>query len=217
MLQHSRRQRTCYLDLSMRNLWLSSWAQKIDQKSSLVLWKIKYHPRREKEVSPFEKAPYLEPEEIRTEERFQLLIKSYNNNTLQEDNYPVSEIQEKCQIPLEKPSIRVLLPLARAFSSYSGLYKVIKSPSLSFEKAQCKNNKLPRQHAPNDIFIRGLLNGKRFADIYTSTLRVSDQYQKVLPRANIDFRISRGDSRFWKNDFEPSQGETPQSTEYFRN
>ena len=96
MLQHSRRQRTCYLDLSMRNLWLSSWAQKIDPKSSLVLWKIKDHPRREIEVSPFEKAPYLEPEEIRTEERFQLLVKSYNNNTLQEDNYPVSEIQEEC-------------------------------------------------------------------------------------------------------------------------
>ena len=134
MLQHSRRQRTCYLDLSMRNLWLSSWAQKIDQKSSLVLWKIKYHPRREKEVSPFEKAPYLEPEEIRTEERFQLLVKPYNNNRLQEDNYPVSEIQEECQIPLEKPSLQVLLPLARVFSTYSGLYKVIRSPSLSLLK-----------------------------------------------------------------------------------
>ena len=35
----------------------------------------------------------------------------------------------------------------------------------------------------------------------------------VLPRANIDFRISRDDRRFWKNDFEPSQGKTPQSTE----
>ena len=92
--------------------------------------------KKGKRSQPFRKGPYLEPEEIRTEERFQLLIKSYNNNTLQEDNYPVSEIQEKCQIPLEKPSIRVLLPLARAFSSYSGLYKVIKSPSLSFENVR---------------------------------------------------------------------------------
>ena len=46
-----------------------------------------------------------------------------------------------------------------------------------------------------------------------STLRIFDQYQKVLPRANIGFRISWGDSRFWGNDFEPSQGKTPQITE----
>ena len=31
---------------------------------------------------------------------------------------------------------------------------------------------------------------------------------EVLPRANINFRISWGDSRFWGSDFEPSQGET---------
>ena len=77
----------------------------------------------------------------------------------------------------------------------------------------CKNNNLPRGHATNGIFIRGLVDGKRYTDIHTSTLRVSDQYQKVLPRANINFRISRGDSRFWGNDFELSQGKTPQSAE----
>ena len=42
---------------------------------------------------------------------------------------------------------------------------------------------------------------------------VSAQNQKVLPRANIDFRIYWGDKRFCGNDFEPSQRETPQSTE----
>ena len=99
------------------------------------------------------------------------------------------------------------------FSSSSGLYKVINSPYLSFEKAQYKNNNLPRRHAPNSIFIRGIVDGKRYTDIHTSTIRVSDQYQKVLPRTNIDFSVSRGDSRFWENEFEPSQGETPQSTE----
>ena len=128
-------------------------------------------------------------------------------------NPPVSEIQKVCQIPVERPSIRVLLPLLRAFSSSSGFYKAIKSPYISFEKAQCKNNNLPRRHATNGIFIRGLVDGKRYTDIHTSTLRVSDQYQKVLPRANINFRISRGDSRFWGNDFELSQGKTPQSAE----
>ena len=55
-------------------------------------------------------------------------------------NPPVSEIQKVCQIPVERPSIRVLLPLLRAFSSSSGFYKAIKSPYISFEKAQCKNN-----------------------------------------------------------------------------
>ena len=128
-------------------------------------------------------------------------------------NPPVSEIQKVCQIPVERPSIRVLLPLLRAFSSSSGFYKAIKSPYLSLEKAQCKNNNLPRRHATNGIFIRGLVDGKRYTDIHTSTLRVSDQYQKVLHRANIDFRISRGDTRFWGNDFEPSQGKTSQGTE----
>ena len=87
------------------------------------------------------------------------------------------------------PSLQSLLPLLQAFSSSSGFY------------------------ATNGIFIRRLVDGKRYTDIHTSTIRVSDQYQKVLPRANIDFRISRGDSRFWGNDFEPSQGKTPQSTE----
>ena len=55
-------------------------------------------------------------------------------------NPPVSEIQDVCQIPVGRPSIRVLLPLLWAFSSSSGFYKTIKSPYLSFEKAQCKNN-----------------------------------------------------------------------------
>ena len=129
------------------------------------------------------------------------------------DAYFAISLSVKSRIPVEKPSIRVLLPLLRAFSSSSGFYKAIKSPYLSLEKAQCKNNNLPRRHVTNGIFIRGLVDGKRYTDIHTSTLRFSDQYQKVLPRANIDFRISRGDSRFWGNDFEPSQGKTPQSTE----
>ena len=55
-------------------------------------------------------------------------------------NPPVSEIQDVCQIPVGRPSIRVLLPLLWAFSSSSGFYKTIKSPYLCFEKAQCKNN-----------------------------------------------------------------------------
>ena len=45
-------------------------------------------------------------------------------------NPPVNKIQEVCQIPVERPSIRFLLPLLRAFSSSSGFYKVIKSPYL---------------------------------------------------------------------------------------
>ena len=55
-------------------------------------------------------------------------------HTLESFANPVTEIQEVCQIPVEMASIRVLLPLL--------LYKVIKS--LSLEKAQCKNNSLPR-------------------------------------------------------------------------
>ena len=92
-----------------------------------------------------------------------------------------------------------------AFSSSSDLYKVIKNLYLSLEKAQCKNNSLPRWHVPNGIFTTRLVDGIRYTDVYTSTLRVSDQHQKVVPRANIHFRISRSDSRFWGNDIEPSQ------------
>ena len=125
-------------------------------------------------------------------------------------NRTVSEVQEVCQTPVESSSIRVLLPLPRDFSSSSGFYKAIKSPYLSIEKAQYKNNNLPRRHATNGISLEDLLTAR---DIFTSTLRVSGQYQKVLPRANIDFRISWGDKRFCRNDFEPSQRETPQSTE----
>ena len=105
---------------------------------------------------------------------------------------PVSEIQEVFKIPVERPSIRVLFPLLRAFFSSSGSYKAIKSPYFFLEKAQCKNNNLPQRHATNDIFIRGLVDGKRCTDIHTSTLRVSDQYQKFVTRANTGFRISRG-------------------------
>ena len=46
-------------------------------------------------------------------------------------NPSLSETQKVCQIPVERPSIRVLLPLFRAFSSSSGFYKAIKSPYLS--------------------------------------------------------------------------------------
>ena len=64
-------------------------------------------------------------------------------------NTLVSKTQEVCQIPVERPSIRVLLPLIRAFSSFSGFYQVIKSPYFSLEKPQYKNDNLPRRHAPN--------------------------------------------------------------------
>ena len=128
-------------------------------------------------------------------------------------NPPVSEVQEVCPIPVERPSIRVLLPLFWAFSSPFGFYKIIKGPYLSPKKAQCKNNNLPRRHATNGIISRGFVDGTRYTDIHASALRVSDQYEKVLPRVNIDFRISWGDSRFWGNDFELFQGETSQSTE----
>ena len=104
----------------------------------------------------------------------------------------VSEIQEVFKIPVERPSTRVFFPWLRAFFSSSGSYKAIKSPYFSLEKAQCKNNNLRQRHATNDIFIRGLVDGKRCTDIHTSTLRVSDQYQKFVTRANIGFRISRG-------------------------
>lgn len=83
--------------------------------------------------------------------------------------------------------------------------------SLSLEEAQYKHNNLPRQHAPNGIFTKRLVHGKRYIDIHSSILRVSDQYQKALSKTNIDFRISRGGSTFWVNDFQPLQRESPQS------
>ena len=46
-------------------------------------------------------------------------------------NPSVSEIQEVYQIPVEKFSIRFLLPLLWALSSSSGFYKALKSLSLS--------------------------------------------------------------------------------------
>ena len=42
---------------------------------------------------------------------------------------------------------------------------------------------------PDRIFIRGLLDGKRYTYVNTLTLRFSDQYQKFLPRANIDLEF----------------------------
>ena len=42
---------------------------------------------------------------------------------------------------------------------------------------------------PDRIFIRGLLDGKRYTYVNTLTLRFSDQYQKILPRANIDLEF----------------------------
>ena len=73
-------------------------------------------------------------------------------------NPPVSEIQEVCHILVKRPSIRVLLPLLRDFSSSSGFSKAIKVPiSLYLRKAQCKTNNLPRRHATNSIFIRGIV------------------------------------------------------------
>ena len=58
-------------------------------------------------------------------------------------NPSVTEIQKLCQIPVERSPVQVLLPLLRALSSSFGFYKAIKSPYLSLEKAQFKNNNLP--------------------------------------------------------------------------
>ena len=66
------------------------------------------HPRREIEGCPFGKAFYLEPEEIEVREYSQLLVKPYNNNTLQEEKQRVRlnllEIPSICSTDLLSPS-----------------------------------------------------------------------------------------------------------------
>ena len=58
-------------------------------------------------------------------------------------NLPAREIQEVSHIPVERPSIRVFLPLLQAFFSCSDFYNAIKSPFLSAEKSYYNNNNLP--------------------------------------------------------------------------
>ena len=49
---------------------------------------------------------------------------------------------------MDRPSIPVLLlSLLWTFFSFSGLYKVSKSPYHSLQNVQCKSNNLPRPHA----------------------------------------------------------------------
>ena len=88
-------------------------------------------------------------------------------------NPPVCGVEELCQIPVERPSIRVLFPLLWVFSSSSGLYKIIKSSYLSLVKAQCNDTNLPRCHAPNVIFTTGLVDGKRYTDSHVQWRRKS--------------------------------------------
>ena len=57
-------------------------------------------------------------------------------------NPSVSEIQEVYQIPVEKFSMRFLLPLLWLFPAPLVFTKLLKVP-ISLEKAQCKNNNLP--------------------------------------------------------------------------
>ena len=85
--------------------------------------------------------------------------------------------------------------------------------SLPLEKAFWKNSNLFQQHALNGILIGGLNDGKWCSDIRISTLRVSDQYWKVLPWTSINFRISWDDNRFYGNGIESSQRESPLRTE----
>ena len=59
MIQHSRMLGTCYLGPSMRNRWRSPQAQKIDQKSSLVLWKNQGSFKEGSNRQPFWKCPLL--------------------------------------------------------------------------------------------------------------------------------------------------------------
>ena len=61
--------------LSSKNRWKVLFGSK----------KIQDHLRREKQGSTFEKSSYLELEKIGIEELSQLLVKPYNNNTLQEN------------------------------------------------------------------------------------------------------------------------------------
>ena len=65
--------------LKYEEMVAKSLSLKTDQKSSLVLGKVKAHLKREVEGNLFKKVSYLEPEKIRGEECSQLLV------TLQED------------------------------------------------------------------------------------------------------------------------------------
>ena len=109
-----------------------------------------------------------------------------------------------------RPYIRVLLHLQRTFSSSSGLYKVIKSPIYLLRKLSVRIT----IHVDNMILMASSLEDLLMArDTLISILQCFWPISKVLPRANIYFRIVPGDARFWGNDFESSQGGTTQSTE----
>ena len=117
-------------------------------------------------------------------------------------NPPVSEIQKVCQIPVERPSIRVLLPLLRAFSSSSGFTMLLKVPISLLKKLHVRiiiylNDMLLMASSLEDLLMA--------RDTLIFILQHLGFLINLLPRANIDFRISQGDSRFWRNDFEPSQ------------
>ena len=90
---------------------------------------------------------------------------------------------------MENTFIRILLPLLRVFFSSFDLYKVIKSLYFSFSIRFNVRIIFTSKKCPEGIFIRGLLDGKRYTYVHTLTLRVSVQYQKVLPRTNIDLEL----------------------------
>ena len=70
----------------------------------------------------------------------------------------------------------------------SGLYRV-KSPLFSLEEVQCKNNYLPRRHAPYAINTRGLVDGNRYTGIHIPTLRFLINIKYSYLKATSTFKF----------------------------
>ena len=114
---------------------------------------------------------------------------------------------------MERPLIRVLLPLFRSFIGSTYFFKITKGSNLSFEKAQCQDYNLLRRHVINGNYNGGFVNSKGYADIPIATFRIPDQYQEVGLATDIDFRISGDNSRLCPNDIEPFRRESCKNQE----
>jgi len=111
-------------------------------------------------------------------------------------------VQEICEVPMGRQSLRIPMPDVRAGSSTENVYQVVENTDFSIEEVTNQDSDIHRRYFDYDLFDKGSKSGQRHNDLPTSKLGVYNKLQKIGAGASSTLGILRGVSKQPHNDLQ---------------
>ena len=123
----------------------------------------------------------------------------------------VETITEICQVSVERPSLRVFVPMLRFDICSKSLHQIVKGANILTKETLYQNYYLSGRYAADGIISRRATNSAGHPNIFASKLRFFDKFPKIDSGTDIDFGISRSSGGLTEHDAKPTDGENRES------